>query len=74
MMMREVEYVCEQCGEKDHVRLFEHEPVPPAINCWSCHSGMKLDMAASIQTRRGMFPVIPDDTTPEPAQDQAISA
>jgi hypothetical protein len=71
--VKTVEYVCEQCGEKDHVKLFDHEQMPSVINCWSCHSGMKLDVAGSLQTRRGMFPVIPEEGRNVPAEDLSIS-
>lgn len=55
--MREVKYVCSKCHAEDTVRLFPHEAIPPAINCWKCHAGMNISLSDMIAHSTGMFPV-----------------
>lgn len=61
--IRKVEFKCAKCGELDHIKLYESEPVPPAVNCWHCHAGLRMDVAQMIETHRGMFPVTNQDGT-----------
>jgi hypothetical protein len=56
--MREITYVCSNCEAVDHVKLSSNEAVPPAINCWNCHAGFRMEMQAMLTQHRGMFPQI----------------
>lgn len=51
-----LKYKCGSCGAEDTLGLFEHEPVPAAVNCWKCHAGHGVEMQAMLTGHVGMFP------------------
>jgi hypothetical protein len=54
--LREIKYACLKCGAVDTVRLYDHEGVPPAVNCWKCHSGYGKPVDEMLGLEMGMRP------------------
>jgi hypothetical protein len=52
--VREQEYRC-KCGAEDKVKLYSTEITPPAINCWKCGAGKKLDVPLNVQAASGLI-------------------
>lgn len=53
--MIEKVYQC-RCGAEDTVKLFPGERTPPAINCWKCKAGRRMELTQMLQGMIGMFP------------------
>jgi len=63
-----VKYQCGKCRADDVLKLFEGEPVPPAVNCWKCGAGRGMEPVDMIQTNKGMFVVSSSPAHPEEAR------
>ena len=44
--MRYIQYRC-KCGAEDTDKIFEHEHIKPALNCWKCHAGVGKQISFS---------------------------
>lgn len=70
-LMKRTHYVCasSKCRAEDWYNTYEEETIPEAINCWSCHAGLKVDPNSMVQRRLGMFAVPGSDVTfrPQPS-------
>lgn len=56
--LRRVPLVCRNCNATDTLKLYQSEPTPPAVSCWSCHAGVNMTVEQIYKTGRGMFPVM----------------
>jgi len=58
--MKYIKYKCTECGAEDTDKLFPGEPAQPALNCWSCHAGLKYkNVHDQVMAQEGMLPVQP---------------
>ena len=64
MEVRYITYVCQQCQEKDTVKLFEDEGIPATVNCWNCRAGQGKEIREMLSTGFGMFP-LPEEDKPK---------
>jgi hypothetical protein len=50
-------YECTKCRAQDVDRGgVEGFNPPPALNCWKCKAGLKLDLSEMFKLKIGMFP------------------
>lgn len=60
-----VVYRCTNCGAIDRPRLFHHEQIPPAINCWNCHAGQGKSVGQMLEQDSGMLLIVDEDLKTE---------